>query len=571
MRYLTLVADYDGTLADNNRVSEQTVAALERLRASGRRAILVTGRRLNDLLAVCDERCSKLFDLIVAENGAVIYEPGTRKETVLANPPSKGLLRALRARSVAPLEVGAVIVSTLEPQRAAVQDALWELGLEAQVIGNRGAVMILPAGINKASGLEQALRKMGFSRHETVGIGDAENDHSFLERCECAVAVANATASLKENVTFVTAGANGLGVRELIDALIEDDLARVHEENARNQLLLGVRLDGSRVHIAPYGCNILVAGPSGSGKSTLAAGLIERLIENDYQVCIVDPEGDYGTLKELVALGNQWRAPSIAEVLAILEDPKVNLSVNLLGIPLGDRPDFLAQLMPHVQALRTRSGRPHWLVLDEAHHMLPGSGGPADQALPRKLGETLLVTVHPEHVSPETLSTVDVVIAIGQAPERTLEAFAHATRRELVWPETLAYQPGQVVVWFAGTGQPPFAMRPEPGRAERIRHSRKYAEGDLRWHSFFFRGPHDKTNLKAHNLAMFSHLAQGIDEETWLYHLRRGDYSRWFRDSIRDAPLAEEAERIERRHDLAPPQTRELIRELIHARYTLPE
>jgi hydroxymethylpyrimidine pyrophosphatase-like HAD family hydrolase len=569
MRYLTLVADYDGTLAANDRISQETATALERLRGSGRRAVMVTGRRLNDLLTVCT--CPNLFDLIVAENGAVVYEPRTRNVSVLANPPSKALLNALRARSVTPLEVGEVIVATFEPHRAAVQDAVWELGLEAQVIGNRRAVMILPAGVNKASGLAYALRKLGLSRHEAVGIGDAENDHSFLASCECAVAVANATASLKENVAFVTASPNGGGVRELIADLIDDDLKRVPERFDRNQFLLGSRLDGSPVRIAPYGRNILIAGPSGCGKSTLAAGLIERLIEKDYQVCIVDPEGDYGTLQDVVALGNQWRAPSIGEVLAILEDPKVNLSINLLGIPLADRPDFLAQLMPHLQALRTRSGRPHWLVLDEAHHMLPDSGGPAGAALPRQLGETLLITVHPEHVAPEMLSTVDVLIAIGQAPERTMEEFARATRGGLVWPDTLTHQPGKVVVWFASAGEPPFAMQPEPGRAERIRHHRKYAEGDLRWNSFFFRGPEGKTNLKAHNLTMFSHLAQGIDEETWMFHLRRGDYSRWFRHSIRDAQLAEEAERIRQRHDLAPPQTRDLICELIQARYTLPE
>ena len=358
---------------------------------------------------------------------------------------------------------------------------------------------------------------------------------------------------------------------ELIEELIEDDLKRVQDQILRNQLLLGSQADGSPVRIAPYGRNILVAGPSGCGKSTLASGIIERLIDNDYQVCIVDPEGDYGTLPDVVALGNQWRAPTISEVLAVLEDPKVNLSINLLGVQLADRPDFLAQLMPNLQALRIRSGRPHWLVLDEAHHMLASSGGPAAAAIPRELGETLLITVHPEHIAPEMLAAVDVVIAIGQAPERTLQEYAGATRKDLVWPEELTYQAGHVIVWFASAEHSPFAMQPEPARAERIRHHRKYAEGDLRWHSFYFRGPEGRTNLKAHNLIFFSHLAEGIDEETWTYHLRRGDYSRWFRHSIRDTQLADEAERIERRNDLAPAHTRLMIRELIQARYTLPE
>ncbi|MBZ5612289.1 MAG: DUF87 domain-containing protein, partial [Acidobacteriia bacterium] len=140
-------------------------------------------------------------------------------------------------------------------------------------------------------------------------------------------------------------------------------------------ILLGRQVDGISVQVAPYGRNILVAGPSGSGKSTFTAGVVERLIEKDYQVCIVDPEGDYGAFGEVVALGNQWRAPSVDEVLSILEDPKINLSVNLLGIPLEDRPGFFAQLVPRLSAMRSRTGRPHWLVLDEAHHMLPDTWG----------------------------------------------------------------------------------------------------------------------------------------------------------------------------------------------------
>jgi hypothetical protein len=191
--------------------------------------------------------------------------------------------------------------------------------------------------------------------------------------------------------------------------------------------------------------------------------------------------------------------------------------------------------------------------------------------LPWHLGETLFITVHPEHITPTSLSRVDIAIAVGLAPERTLEAYASTTHQKLVWPQALTYRSGRAVVWFPRAAEPPFPIKPEPGRAERIRHRRKYAEGDLRFHSFYFRGPEGKTNLKAHNLAMFSHLAQGIDDETWLFHLHRGDYSRWLRHSVRDAQLAEEAERIEQRSDLTPTQTRDLIGGLVRARYTLPD
>ena len=129
---------------------------------------------------------------------------------------------------------------------------------------------------------------------------------------------------------------------------------------------------------------MLIAGPSGSGKSTLTVGFVERLIEKGYQVCIIDPEGDYGTLRAVMPLGNPQRAPSVNEVLSILEEPAVNLSVNLLGLPLEDRPLYFSQLIPRLLALRVRTGRPHWIVLDEAHHMLPETWGHAASSVPQK-------------------------------------------------------------------------------------------------------------------------------------------------------------------------------------------
>lgn len=569
MRYLALVADYDGTLARDDRVSPEAMQALQRVRASGRRVILITGRRLEDLFSVCD--CAPMFDLIVAENGGIIHEPATREEIRLANPPPKLLVQGLRARGIEPLEVGQVIVAMHAPHRRTAQDLVWELGLEVQVIGNRGMVMLLPAGVNKATGLEHALRRLGLSRHEVVGVGDAENDHSFLARCEAPVAVANALPSVKEDAVWVTSGENGQGVIELIDELIATDLKRLRGAAERHMIPIGTRADGSPVRLPPHGHNVLVAGPSGCGKSTLTAGILERLIEKDYQICIVDPEGDYGTLRDVVTLGNQWRAPSVDEVLSLLEDPKVNISINLLGVPLEDRPGFFSQLIPSLQAMRARTGRPHWIVLDEAHHMLPETWGHAASTVPRKLGETLLVTVHPDHVAPAVLASIDIVVAMGRSPQETLGKFARVTGRSLIWPENPDHGSGMTMMWFADGAEPPFAVHPVPGRAERIRHKRKYAEGDLRWFSFYFRGHDCRHNLKAQNLAMFCQIAEGIDEETWMYHLRRGDYSRWLRHSVRDDFLAGEAERIEQETDIDPPRTRRMIIDLIRSRYTLPE
>jgi hypothetical protein len=276
-------------------------------------------------------------------------------------------------------------------------------------------------------------------------------------------------------------------------------------------------------------------------------------------------------LPQVLTLGSARFAVTINQALSVLEDPKMNLNVNLLGISLGDRPQYFGHLFPNLQAMRTRTGRPHWIVLDEAHHMLPADWGHVGRALPQRLGETILVTVHPEHIAPLTLSLVDVVILVGHSPKETLKAFADAAGQTFTWPKGLSHQNGHAVVWFPRAGKAPYSMRIISGRVERIRHLRKYAEGNMRHRSFYFRGPARRHNLKAQNLVIFSQIADGIDEETRLFHLRRGDYSRWFREAVKDSYLADHAERIEQRKDLGPRESRDLIRSFIEARYTLPE
>ena len=93
----------------------------------------------------------------------------------------------------------------------------------------------------------------------------------------------------------------------------------------------------------------------------------------------------------------------------------------------------------------------------------------------------------------------------------------------------------------------------------------------MRDRSFYFRGPDGRLNLKAQNLVLFVQIAEGLDEETWSFHLQNGDYSKWFREAVKDPYLADQTERIEHRRDLQPGETRNLIVSFIEGRYTLPE
>jgi HAD superfamily hydrolase (TIGR01484 family) len=569
MRYFAVACDYDGTLALNGQVDELTLTALKRLRDSGRKLILVTGRQLEDLFSVFPY--GDLFDSIVAENGAVLYEPITRSEKVLTIPPPEELLQALEERDVRPLAVGRAIVATWHPHEAAVLDAIRQLGLEYQIIFNKGAVMVLPSGVNKATGLATALQELGLSPHNVVGVGDAENDHAFLRLCECAVAVQNALPMVKETADIVTPSDHGAGVSELIDRLVTEDLRSIDVTLTRHYVLLGNREDGQEERMSPYGHNVLIAGSSAGGKSTLATGVLERLAEQQYQFCVIDPEGDYEALPTAVVLGTAQRVPSPEEVLQVLARPESNVVMNLLGVPLEDRPKIFHALLPHLQEMRARVGRPHWIIVDEAHHLLGSTWEPAEITLPQTLTNMMYITVHPRFVAPAVLASVDTVVSMGQAPEAIFQEFTETLGQR---PSVVSYpaiQPGEVLVWHRYNDTAPFRLRPAPSQTDRRRHRRKYAEGELASdRSFYFRGPDEKLNLRAQNLILFRQIADGVDDATWLYHLHRGDYSQWFSNSIKDEALAAEAKRIEELTEVSPQESRALIKAAIEHHYTLP-
>jgi hydroxymethylpyrimidine pyrophosphatase-like HAD family hydrolase len=569
MRYLVLAADYDGTLAHDGRIDEPTWAALRRVRESGRRVVLVTGRELDDLLLTCPE--IDRFDAVVAENGAVLYWPEKREAVDLGTPPPWKFVEALARRGVQPLSAGHVIVATCKPHDRAVLDVIRELGLELQVIFNKGSVMVLPSGVNKATGLEACLDHLRLSRHNAVGVGDGENDHAFLAHCECGVAVANAVPAVREQADLVTKLPNGTGVVELVNRLVENDLADLAPALRRHELILGTGPDGTEQTLAAYGCNVLVAGTSGSGKSTFTTAFLERLTEARYQYVVIDPEGDHSSLEGVIGLGLPERAPLLEEVLDVIEATSQSAVVNLVGLPLNERPTFFDRLLPRLLDLRVRTGRPHWLIIDETHHLLPKAWSASDETMPRTPHNLWMITVHPGSVAPAVLATVDLLLALGESPDRTIAEFCQALGRPVPTLRPTVLDPGDALAWKFSEGGVPFVLKGRPPKTERRRHLRKYAAGRLEeGRSFRFRGPEGKLNLPAHNLMSFLELADGVDDATWMHHLTAKEYSRWFREGIKDEDLANEVEQIEGQKGIDPVESRAAIRRAIESRYTFP-
>jgi HAD superfamily hydrolase (TIGR01484 family) len=571
MRYFTLACDYDGTLAHHGQLEASTVAALERLRASGRKLLMVTGRELDDLLRVCP--CAHQFDRIVAENGGVLYDPSTRDVHRLGPAPVPEFVRELERRNISPLSAGRVIVATWEPHGAAVFEVIRGMGLELQIIFNKGAVMVLPPGVNKATGLRRALDALQLSFHNTVGVGDAENDHAFLAACECGAAVANALDSLKAQVDMVTAVDHGDGVRELIDRIIATDLEELNPRLSRHDLSLGTASEtGEEIRLPAHGGVLLVAGASGGGKSTVTTALLEALCEAQYQFCVLDPEGDYVDFSDAIEVRGSGKPRAlIDDSLRVLGRPTENVIVNLLDERLEDRPHVLQMLLPRLLELRSTTGRPHWIVIDEAHHVLPSGWQPSETQIPPQLENLVLVTVHPNRVSQAILARVDTLIVVGRDPQVTADAFTRTRGLEPIRLAEDADQDDAALAWYVRVGDRPIRFQVSKPTADRRRHQRKYAEGELgEDKSFYFRGPEGRLNLRAQNLQLFSQVGDGVDDDTWLYHLRRHDISQWFREAIKDDSLADEAAETESQGDLTAKESRERIRRAIARRYTAP-
>jgi hydroxymethylpyrimidine pyrophosphatase-like HAD family hydrolase len=548
-------------------MDEPTLDALQRLRESGRKLLMVTGREQGDLVNVCPQL--DLFDRVVSENGATVYDPATKEAKDLCEPPDPRFVAALRGRGI-PVSVGRVIVATREPHQDVVLEVIKEFGLELQVIFNKGAVMVLPSGVNKATGMAAALAELGLSPHNVVGVGDAENDHAFLAASECAAAVANALPALKERSDVLLKHPRGAGVAELIQHLIDDDLASATLGLVRHHVRIGERGGGGGEAFNPYGTSLMVCGTSGSGKSTLTTGLLERLHAAGYQFVVIDPEGDYTGLELAVVLGSPQRAPLADEVLDLVREPGRNAVVNLLGIALEHRPAFFAELLPRLLELRARTGRPHWLVVDEAHHLLPTAWQPAKHLFPGDLKGTLFITVHPESVSPVVVQTVDTLFAVGERPADTVAEFCQAADESAPrTPNIDKLESGDAVLWRRGEARA-VLVHTEPPKTERKRHSRKYAEGNLGPdRSFYFRGPDDKLNLKAQNLVLFLQIADGVDDATWEHHRQQGDYSRWLREQVKDAELGDEVAKVEQARTPTG-EARAAVRAAVERRYTLP-
>jgi hydroxymethylpyrimidine pyrophosphatase-like HAD family hydrolase len=552
MRFQALALDYDGTLASHDRLADPTVAALERARRTGLQLVLVTGRTFFELARVCSRL--DLFDVVVAENGAVLHDPADDTIRDEGPPPPPRLIAALDRHAI-PFQVGRVIVATGHSYEAPVRRLMAEAGVELDLVRNRAALMLLPRGVSKGSGVRQALQRLGLSFHDVLAVGDAENDLELFAACGFTACPGNAVAEVRRVADWVFPGDGGEAVSRAIEGPILSGTLPA-PRSSRERLTLGwARSTTEPVTIPAQGVNLLIHGDSLSGKSWLAGGFVERLVAARYATCVIDPEGDYQALADV--RGVTWREIATVEdwsdALAVLErNPAASVVADLSALTSEHQLGLVQHGLTMLRRLRALRGRPHWIVLDEAHYALHAAGVPDDAAGLDAKG-FCLVTYRPSVLRDGVLDVVDLFVFGRTTAPAELESLRALLQRrgryDAVILETLpALTPPDYLLAPGGgaTGAVSFVAPPRATR--HVRHLGKYADHPVApREAFVFRRHDGHAVATAATLRAFLAALKTIGDEVLLHHASRGDFSRWIGEVFLDRQLASQTRKAERR------------------------
>ena len=542
MGFFRVVAlDLDGTLTSAGRISKEALQAIEQVRRDGLLVVLATGRIGAELAASFPQIASRV-DALVLENGAVARIGG--KTYPLSAPVDRALAAALDERGVANRR-GEVILATHGEYAPTVLEVIGELGLDCQIVRNRTELMVVPAGVTKGTGLAAVLARLHLSPHNTIAVGDAENDLSLFGSAEIGAAVADAVPSLREHADLVLDQPDGAGVAEMLGGAYLSGARRWCPP--RRWVRIGTFDDGTPAKVPGSQARMMVTGPAGSGKSYLVGLLAEEWMDAGYCVLLVDPEGDHRQLEQLnrvQVIDAEEGLPEPAELVSLLQ-PHTGVVVEISALPTVEKIDYLQRLRPAAEAHREARGYPHWVIYDEAHLL-----GAEQQPHWTRRGGYLLSSFLPALLPAGEVGDTDIVLTVGGiAPVSD------------VAPEPIR----RATIQF-GTAAPR-AFTIAARRTGHVRHSHKYADVSLpKERRFYFHSTDGHAVPAAGTMHEFRSALGCLDSRSLQYHLERGDFSRWLGDTIADTDLAArvaawEDELVARR----AADVQRIRRQLIHA------
>jgi hydroxymethylpyrimidine pyrophosphatase-like HAD family hydrolase len=540
MKLAALALDYDGTIATDGVLDPSVRNAIAAARRQGITVILVTGRRLADLRQVAGDLAC--FDVIVAENGGVLDFPASGRHLVLSHPPTGAFIDELHRRGVQ-VAVGETVVETDATSACTALEVLRQLEQPLILAFNRSRLMVLPQAVAKSTGLRHALAALRLSIHNTIGIGDAENDHDLLDACEVGVAVAWGSPALRAVADEVIEGTGPAAVADYLRRVAQQPRLSA-AQMGRRRLLLGYQHDGEPVSLAVRGRTVMIAGEPGTGKSWLAGLLCEQLILQGYCLCIIDPEGDYRSLETLpgvITLGGDDPPPSARELVKAFRHPDVSVIVDLSRISHHKKTEYLNTLLALLIALRRRTGMPHKILVDEAHYL----GRPdSDRLIDPELAGYILVTYRISGLAQAIRSTADAVVIVTRENDvHEAETLLRICRPQPTTISRSIFRDLAVneAALLPGAEESQGQVRRfqlAPRLTSHVRHQAKYLDMPVLDDQAFVFTDNGRQGPRAQTLKEFMGLLAALPSERIRDHLQRHDFSRWLGDVFRDNPLA---------------------------------
>ena len=549
MKPRVLALDFDGTIAVNDTIDVDVAAAIHEARSAGLLVVLVTGRILSDLEArFCG---APPFDAIVAENGAVLKLPDLPSSMTLTQEPDPRFLAEVRRRGIRHVS-GQCVVEAGADAAPQIVEIIHSLGLPLGITFNLGRLMVLPHGVSKASGLQEALWRLRASVHNAVAIGNAENDHQLLEACEIGAAVAWGSEALRRSADEIVPGDGPGAVARYIRDIVS--LRRIPPDRmGRRRVRLGTLSSGKPLDLAIRGRNLLIGGDPKSGKSWVAGALCEQLILQRYSVCILDPEGDYACLEALPGVIVQplgGKDASFVELERLLTHPDLSVVVDLSAAPQGEKPALVRRLLDTLNRMRRATGLPHRVVVDEAHYFLNRLDDP--ELFDRELGGYLLVTYRISDLSPDVLSASEAVIVTRVDDRRqalavlALAPGAGTSEAWLALVANLAIDEAVLLPRLFESGDSVTRFRVTPRLTKHVRHRRKYADIPVcPEQEFVFTQRGRPTGARARTVRDLLSVLPALPDDVVQEHLARGDFRRWLEDVFGDGELGGTIERLE--------------------------
>ena len=541
MKLAAIALDYDGTIAVRNTLDPSVRKAISEARSAGIAVILVTGRRLDDLKRVVGDLAC--FDVVVAENGAVVDFPLSGRHVVLGHPPQSAFVDAVRRRGVA-CDVGESLVEADAGDCGTIIDVIHALEQPLVLTFNRGRVMVLPQAVGKSTGLRQALLTLRISIHNTIAIGDAENDHDLLDACEVGVAVEWGSPVLRSVADDVIRGSGPPAVAEYIRAL-----AKAGELTpalmGRRHLALGRQHDGTPVTIAIRGRAVLIAGEPGTGKSWLAGLMAEQLILQGYCVCIIDPEGDYTSLEALpsvIVLGGDDPPPGARELARALRHPDVSIVIDLSRMRHREKVLYMERVVDLLLRLRKQTGLPHRIVTDEAHYVMSRKSPLAVDASELH-GQTLITYRISTLAEFMQLRNDAVVLVTRETDPHEIDSLRAMCCDQCGSVSPSVFYDLQIneAALLPGCEEAGGCVRRfqiDPRLTTHVRHRTKYLDMPVDEGQAFVFTANGSAAARARTLKEFVGLLAALPPRVLDGHLRRHDFSRWIAEVFRDGPLA---------------------------------